>query len=222
MDVLGFPLEALLLGHYYLTTARSFWTWIAVLTAAFGFWRITAVSSRSRQKSDNPRSFQDPTPLTAASREPEEPQKTPLALTPSLPLKPDAESPAVCSVSDNVVRKGGKFAAYYCEEDDGASDEEDGVYERYDGVSGEDEGVDERYDGVSGEEVGVVGEYNGVIGVFDGVWPYGVRTGLPVVRTGDFGWYQCQDLTAINGSVVRSWDGGRRRRSSSRRASLGA
>ncbi|WCJ42844.1 hypothetical protein M5689_023628 [Euphorbia peplus] len=27
------------------------------------------------------------------------------------------------------------------------------------------------------------------------------------MRMGDLGWYRCQDLTAINGNVVRLWDG---------------
>ncbi|KAL3825472.1 hypothetical protein ACJIZ3_021501 [Penstemon smallii] len=32
-----------------------------------------------------------------------------------------------------------------------------------------------------------------------------------VMRMGDMGWYRCQDLTVLDGSVVRLWDGGRRR-----------
>ncbi|KAG8376261.1 hypothetical protein BUALT_Bualt09G0044800 [Buddleja alternifolia] len=35
---------------------------------------------------------------------------------------------------------------------------------------------------------------------------------MMVVRMGDMGWYRWQDTTVLDGSVVRLWDGGRRRR----------
>ncbi|KAK4391903.1 hypothetical protein Sango_1968100 [Sesamum angolense] len=44
-----------------------------------------------------------------------------------------------------------------------------------------------------------------------GWWCDDVWERTTVVRMGDMGWYRCQDLAALDGSVVRLW-GGRRRR----------
>ncbi|KAL5995746.1 hypothetical protein ACLOJK_025815 [Asimina triloba] len=189
MDVLGIPLESLFLGGHCLATARSIWACIAVLTAAVSFWRITAVGSRPHHKSSdaNP-SFRDQLQPNVESAETEAPQ---------VPRQPDLTPAAELAAfpRDEGGRKGVKFAAYYCEvDDDGARNKEE-----EDGRNEEDEAVGRACDGV-----------------FDGVWGFDAGVGmmiqLPVVmRTGDLGWYRCQDLTVLNGSVVRLWDGGRRR-----------
>ncbi|XP_058109034.1 uncharacterized protein LOC131252185 [Magnolia sinica] len=59
------------------------------------------------------------------------------------------------------------------------------------------------------EEAGIGDE--GVDDVSDAVCSVGggfdqVRIRLPVTRTVDLGWYWGQDLTVLNGSVVRLWD----------------
>ncbi|KAG5243561.1 Transmembrane protein [Salix suchowensis] len=50
------------------------------------------------------------------------------------------------------------------------------------------------------EELTVFGECGGELTL----WERMLR-----VRMGDYGWYRCQDLTVINGNVVRLWDGER-------------
>lgn len=77
-----------------------------------------------------------------------------------------------------------------------------------------------------GDEEAKVDGGRGVDGIGDGTAPLAAPwegfpwEGLMVWRRGDLGWYRYQDLTALNGSVVRLWDGDGVLTAASRRTSL--
>ncbi|KAJ6913832.1 hypothetical protein NC651_016165 [Populus alba x Populus x berolinensis] len=89
---------------------------------------------------------------------------------------------------DNRAKKG-KFVVYYYQDDDRQNDgniDDDGE-----------------------EELTVFGEWGRCGGEIK-LWERMLR-----VRMGECGWYRCQDLTVINGNIVRLWDGVRREKNSS-------
>ncbi|XP_077234650.1 uncharacterized protein LOC143876848 [Tasmannia lanceolata] len=194
MDVLESPLEAFVLSFYFLTTVRSFWTWGALLLAAgFSFWRIRTVGSQSRPKSDDSswriRSVGSETSLKFENNSSDRrtttvvPTQTrdPLDLTPS--PSPSAHSINGGDEEDEGGRKG-KFTVYYYD-DSVRDDGELTVINSW--IEGEGKGISES-----------LWEVEGVVR-------------LPVRRALDLGWYRFQDLTVLNGNVVKLWNGERSR-----------
>ncbi|XP_073100777.1 uncharacterized protein [Elaeis guineensis] len=178
MDLLEMPLDALVLRLHSLPAAGSLWACLAVLAATLGLWRIRAVGSRSEA------SLPPSTPPPNVS--PAEPAQ---ARAPT-PAPTPSPAPPQCHVEDVGMLKA-RFTAYYdsCDrfdvEDDGDEETEvDGGRE---------------VDGVGDGRVPLTAPWEG--------FGWAGWEGLMVRRRGDLGWYRYQDLTALNGSVVRLWDG---------------
>ncbi|XWS70116.1 hypothetical protein CRYUN_Cryun03dG0021500 [Craigia yunnanensis] len=188
-QLLDSSLEALAFNYVsfgIFTIVNNLWTWVAVITAAVSFWTIraagTAISSCSVKKPD-----QKPSTCIIDRTEDEsrpipeaEEKQTPSALI-SAPasVAETSVSPLVCN---DGLSKGGKFKFTVYYEDDGESD-----------VDGEMK-VTKWSDGEGDCKEGSCGEW----------WESWER--VLSVRKGETGWYRYQDLTTINGNVVRLWD----------------
>ncbi|CAK7352336.1 unnamed protein product [Dovyalis caffra] len=191
MDVLDSPIDALVFDYVsfgIFTIVNNLWTWVAVITAAVSFWRIRVAGAGAVK------TLEPSPPSDYTERNISELSVPETSLSTTTTLKSVTESAAPGSVSsipsvfeDNGVTKG-KFVVYYYQ-DDGR--ENDGNI------------------GGDGEELPVFGEW-GTCGGELTLWERMLR-----VRMGDYGWYKCQDLTVINGNVVRLWDGFRREKYSS-------
>ncbi|OVA12347.1 hypothetical protein BVC80_1799g41 [Macleaya cordata] len=158
MDVLEYSqVEALILTYVsfgFFTTVNSFWTLVAVLTAAISFWRIRAVGSISLpHKSDGSPSFYD--------------------------IKTQDQS------EDLVVEE--------------EEEEEEGVLQVCSSCSSSSVG----YSAVI-EDGTVKGNRDQVYGYY-GEFSWEQILQVRMRSTGDLGWYGCQDLTSLNGSVVKLW-----------------
>jgi hypothetical protein len=187
MYLLYSPLEALALNYLsvgFLTVVNNLWTWVAVITAAVSFWRIRAAGGTGPicLKSDvSP-------PLPRNDQGSIGSQPVPGISVPDVSAdEPPAPAPASAMVFGDVkvddgVTKGTKFVAVYYGEDDGR----EGDGELTAANEWEENGDD---DGVEG------------CGVWWESWERVLRT-----RTGEIGWYRYQDLTVLNGNVVRLWD----------------
>lgn len=190
MSALGSPLEALAFDHLsfgLFTVVNNVWTWVAVITAAVSVWRFKA-SSLPGAKFPHEATRQ-------VERLAAEPALATAAVAPSIveTAKPSTavapSSPSPC-LFNAEGRTSGKFTFYY----DRREEEED----RGDDVNGEADG-----------EEGCIGGEKQWVGVGEGWWEVTMR-----MRMGDhMGFYSYQDLTVLDGSVVRLWDGCRRRRS---------
>ncbi|XP_065848729.1 uncharacterized protein [Euphorbia lathyris] len=173
------PIEALVFDH--LTLVNNLWTWIALVTAALSFWWIrasSAVISISLQSHPISTSPDDCTRSRSNSPDASFSEASTHSEPPML-SSPAPSTPSIFEDGDSITK--GKFLVYY--EDDRENDGE---------VEGESE-----------SEVLVAGEweYGGC-----GEWTESLER-VVRMRMGDLGWYRCQDLTAINGNVVRLWDG---------------
>ena len=183
------PLEALAFNYVsfgIFTIVNNLWTWVAVITAAVSFWTIraagAAISSCFVRKPDQKpstciidRTEDESRPIPEAEEKP-----TPSALV-SAPasVAETSVSPLVCS---DGVSKGGKFKLTVYYEDVGESD-----------VDGEMTVTKWRSDGGSDCEEGSCGEW----------WECWER--VLCLKKGETGWYRHQDLTSINGNIVRLW-----------------
>lgn len=174
------PLEALVF-RYTATGGASLLTWLAVLAAALGLWRILAAAAPRAEPA--PRSGRH---ATSAHGEPGCDVLPQAKATPQEQRRPEAEArppnPSVDSGSVGFARKGAVFANrdWRVGEEE---DKDDG------GVEEEEEVVEEE------EKCPWNGEGGGVIGgCMDCAW------------RGDLGWYRYQDLAALNGRVVRLWE----------------
>lgn len=103
-------------------------------------------------------------------------------------------TPPRCHVDDAGTPAKARFTTYYhldecCHLDGGAV------------VTAEEEECDGNGDGVETEVDG----NNGTLGYSDS--GFGWEEFMPVKRITDLGWYRYQDIAALNGSVVRLWDG---------------
>ncbi|KDP33961.1 hypothetical protein JCGZ_07532 [Jatropha curcas] len=199
MNVLDSPLEALAFDYAsfgIFTVVNNLWTWVALITAAISFWRIRTsgaggVVSSSSLKSEPLSSVncidchgnKSRTVIEkSAIKSVIEPSKQPVpAAATSKRLKPASARPSVFE-NDGVIKA--KFVVYY--EDD---------------REGEGNGDCEEYSTVVGEW-----ENGSGYGEWRESWEKVLR-----IRMGDMDWYRYQDLTAINGNVVRLWDGFRRK-----------
>ncbi|OMP11543.1 hypothetical protein CCACVL1_00454 [Corchorus capsularis] len=184
------PLEALAFNYVsfgIFTIINNLWTWVAVITAAVSFWRIrasgAATLSCSVKRPDHKTSTCIINRAQDESHEAEEKPTTSASVSaPSAvtEMMRVPSTPLLCN--DAVVTtKGTKFRLSVYYEHDGKS-----TVTGMDGKST----VTEWYDG-------------------DGdckEWWERVLS----LRNGERGWYSFQDLTVINGNVVRLWDDFRR------------
>ncbi|XP_057969496.1 uncharacterized protein LOC131158645 [Malania oleifera] len=184
---------------------NNLWPCVAVIVAALSFWRIrfraadssaTAAGSSLSIKPDPPtcapadsdRNASDASastsPLNSTSED--RPVSAPAVLLASSAAAAPATS-LECDAEDDcgVVTKGNKFRLYY----------EDGKESTVVGGSG----------GSTAWNDDVLRGGGG--GVSVSWWERSVGRGRR--RSGEMGWCRCQDLTVINGSVVRLWDDGR-------------
>lgn len=185
MNVLDSPLEALALNYLsfgFFTFVSNLWTWIAVVTAAVGFWRILSAGDSSRLLTpprDDLRSSNGPAPPSAAEAKP---ASSPAPTSASAPAPAPAPATAtatemVKSVEEIGATKGRKFVLLYDDVDGELTEEYPS--EESDGELKAAEAEEEWW----------------------GRWERVLRT-----RTGKTEWYRYQDLTELNGNVVRFWD----------------
>ncbi|TYJ29716.1 hypothetical protein E1A91_A06G086000v1 [Gossypium mustelinum] len=179
-QVLESPLEALAFNYVsfgIFTVIHNLWTWIAVLTAAVSFWRIRAVVGASVQSNDQKLSVSISDRAHDESRPILGVDEKP---TPSASVSTPPAPPASVSETSGsqLVTKGGKIklTVYYVDDD---VDVDGGMT------------VTEWSDGGEGRCCGEWWES----------WERVLR-----LRKGEAGWYRYQDLTALNGNVVRLWD----------------
>ncbi|XVE70752.1 hypothetical protein DITRI_Ditri10aG0096200 [Diplodiscus trichospermus] len=196
-QLLDSPLEALAFNYVsfgIFTIVNNLWTWVAVITAAVSFWRIraagAATSSRSVKNHDQkpPTCINDRNEDQSRSTPEAEEKPTPSALV-SAPASAGetSGSPLVCNDIGLGVTKGGKFKLTVYYEDEGESN-----------IDGEMR-VTEWSDGKSDCTEGRNGEW----------WESWER--VLSMSKGETWWYRYQDLTVINGNVVRLWDESRRK-----------
>ncbi|CAI9780325.1 unnamed protein product [Fraxinus pennsylvanica] len=179
MNALDSPLEALAfnyLSYGVLTAVNSIWPLVAVLTAAVSFWRIRALSSSKWV----PRG-----------------RSTDCASTSLSPVDEDvtAADAEVASTSSQfntylsgsntkfrvLERQGttkGKFTLYYDKDESRTGEGDDNGGRNDDGATA-----------------------NEKLGLCCDDWE-----SMMVMKIGGMGWYQYQDLTVLDGSVVRLWD----------------
>lgn len=181
MDVLDSPLEALALNYLsvgFLTIVNNLWTWVAVITAAVSFWRIRAAGG-------------GPTCLKSDSSPPPPPNDQSLGgseLVPEISApdvsadEPPAPAPAPASemvVGDDKVDDGVTKGTKFVAVYYGEDDGRELTAANELEESGDDEGCGEWWES----------------------WERVLTT-----KTGEMGWYRYQDLTVLNGNVVRLWD----------------
>ncbi|KAG2311256.1 hypothetical protein Bca4012_025704 [Brassica carinata] len=182
MATLDSPLEALALEYASfgcLAVVNNVWTWIAVVTAAVGFWRIRVVTTI---KVEEGHGFGLLEGSKASKAQQESGHHVPLAM--AGPVEKTATAPAketvVCEplvCGDGVTK--GKLTLYYEVDVDG-----------------------ERC--LDGDEELTAVSYGGCLGSCGEWWERWER--VLKMRTGDDDWYRYVDVTVLNGSVVRLWD----------------
>ena len=188
MDLLDSPLEALALNYLsvgFLTVVNNLWTWVAVITAAVSFWRIRAAGSAPTylQSDGSPPPPRNDQRSSGSELVPETSVSDVSAYEPPVPAPSPSPAPASEMMVgydvkvDDRVTKGTKFVAVFYGEDDREDD-------------GELTSANEWEESTVEDDQGC-GEW----------WERVLRT-----RTGEMGWYSYQDLTVLNGNVVRLWD----------------
>ncbi|KAL4613871.1 hypothetical protein ACB092_07G013100 [Castanea dentata] len=182
------PLEALALDYInvgFQTIVNNLWTWVAVITAAVSFWRIRVATGGAVAATSSDESPSQPPPprydQSSIGSKPVSEIKVPDVLLPRDDEEPVSISGSgireVDDVKSDGVTKGVKFFAAYYEEND----------------CGEDDGES------TAEESGVDGAVK--VGEWWDSWERVLR-----MKMGEMGWYKYQDLTELNGNVVRLWD----------------
>ncbi|KAJ7956021.1 Transmembrane protein [Quillaja saponaria] len=182
VHVLDSHLEALAFNYLSLSfsaVVNNLWAWVAVITAAVSFWRIRAVGCARPEKEP---SFNDRSSSGSQLSE---------QLVPEVLLYDDVaddKPPSSQAVTTPAVAVGdvkvdgwvtkGKFAVYFYEEERECDSCE---------LTAETEEWEE--------------ESNNLNGWWEN-WEKMLR-----LRSGKNGWYRYQDLTELNGNVVRLWDG---------------
>ncbi|KAJ4952937.1 hypothetical protein NE237_029769 [Protea cynaroides] len=205
MDVFQSPLEAIAFNYVsfgFLSTVQSLLTCVAIVTAAISFWIIRAVGPNSfhRIKSsiDSPLSSDCRSTLHVSP--PSLPVSTLSEPEPELEKeKPVHQEEQGCSSlvgvgaiefedynsNDRIIKD--KFTLYYDDENSTGGGEFH----------------------VDGDGADVVCSYREEpYNYSNELWSW---DGILVGRGGDLGWYRSQDLTVLNGNVVRLWGCQRRR-----------
>lgn len=185
------PLEALTFNYAtfcVFTVVNNLWTWVAVITAAVSFWKIRTTSFSDNPDHQQPRIHRN----TSGSQVQRSADTSSVEAAPPCPIPaPAAALPSVNDVKDvDGVTEGSKYTLYYYEEEQRESDGD-------------------------GEVTSVVKEWRDDDDDDDGVsscgeWWEWERVRM-TARIGDMGWHRWQDLTVVNGNVVRLWDECRRR-----------
>ncbi|XP_048426366.1 uncharacterized protein LOC103950238 [Pyrus x bretschneideri] len=187
MNVLDSNLEALAFNYLsfgLFTVVNNLWTWVAVLTAAVSFWGLRpraaatrAISSSSALKFHSQPAISDLS-SNGSSPVPEITQSNSAAKK----VEPPCFVPALAKFDDSRVQltKGSKFAVYF---------EDSNVESDLIATSSPTPEEDETEESGSDEVVAAN-------------WWEDVLT----LRTGEMSCYRYQDLTELNGNVVRLWD----------------
>ncbi|CAH1425327.1 unnamed protein product [Lactuca virosa] len=189
------PMEAIAI-HGVLTAVNNVWAWIAFLTAAISFWKIKSSIHLSTHHLFLQLSPPPPPPS------PPLPKTSPVAAQPDQSELPStsARSPSSTSKRHTTFcklenRKSGKFSVYYSQDDKTKGDKIDGEFE-------EDIDSDRKMSSITRngeEEVRKMSSVRCNHGE-DG-WEM-----LLKIKTAEMGWYVNQDLTVLNGNVVRLWN----------------
>ncbi|OIT29914.1 PREDICTED: uncharacterized protein LOC109210714 [Nicotiana attenuata] len=218
MSALESPLEALAFNYLsfgLFTVVNNIWTWLAVITAAFSYWRIKTSSALLKPalvRGD----FSDdasPSPPQTAFVPPSENVETVAADEPASTSRgPSITAPTTispCAVFHRVDSTKGRFTAYY-KKDDVLGPCDDDV-DRRDSTDKEDKGEFR----ISSQWLqSSIFSNNGAVEMEDLMCNDWYQSWEKVTRTkkGEMGWYSFQDLHVIDGNVVRLWEGCRRRR----------
>ncbi|GLT62845.1 hypothetical protein SLA2020_354480 [Shorea laevis] len=185
--VLDSPLEALALNYVsfgIFSLVNNLWPLVAVITAAVSFWKIKAAAGITPVKKlvdDTPAA---PPPCVNHREEllsstMEEEEEEEVAST-SCSSPAPVVTPDQSGSYDGMTKGRNKFVLYY--DDDGGE---------VTVASEEKEYWSECDDGGMSEE-----------------WYWGSWERMLRIRTAEMGWYRYQDLTVINGNVVRLWEEG--------------
>ncbi|CAL5064155.1 unnamed protein product [Urochloa decumbens] len=197
------PADAIALRLYSLPAAVAaaaslYYAWlVAALAAAVGLWRIRAlgagVSRGTVAAVDNKPKVQLPPPQHAIEE-------------PRLAAPAESADEAAASRSEPSTPSKVRFTAYY-----GVSsgDAEDGVVDgvrRCAAEDGDDE-IDGEVDAAVLRRTASAPERRrSSTALATAPWEWEVRE-MAVRRRGDLGWYRHLDMAALDGSVVRLWDG---------------
>ncbi|PUZ70830.1 hypothetical protein GQ55_2G266800 [Panicum hallii var. hallii] len=196
------PADAIALRLYSLPAAAAaaaslYYAWlVAALAAAVGLWRIRAVGAGVRRASaavvgEKPQAPQAGQPSPAV----EEPLPAARAPEPA----DDAASRSEPSTPSKV-----RFTAYYGVSggDDGGV--VDGVWKCSDEDEDDDNGVDGEVEAVLRRTASAPERRRAATALAAAPWE---EREMAVRRRGDLGWYRHLDMAALDGSVVRVWDG---------------
>lgn len=192
MSVLdSLPLEPLTFNFVsfgFFALVHNLWTWLAAATAAVGFWKIRAgagspssicLDSDSRASLPCNHETSSGSPPAAAA---EVVESSPTTLS-SVAAAASSSAPSLAPEDDDgVATKGVKFTVYY-KSDDGELT------------------VAEENDGEEEEEADLV-----VVEGYSREWWESWERMLKM-RSGEMSWYRYQDMTEIDGNVVKLWDG---------------
>ncbi|KAE8714071.1 Plant invertase/pectin methylesterase inhibitor superfamily protein [Hibiscus syriacus] len=172
------------------TIVNNLWTWVAVITAAVSIWRIRA--ARPAISSCSVKSNEQSPSSSLIDRPTHEIEEKPTA-SPVVSVSSPASVTETCvsqSVCNDGATKGGmpKLTVYYYN-DIGGKNAVEGDTTETEWCNGDGYRKEESCGGERRES-----------------WERVLR-----LRKGEKGWYLYQDLTAINGNVVRLWDDSCRR-----------
>lgn len=184
MNVLDSTLEPLAFSYLsfgFLTVVNNLWTWVAVITAAVSIWRIRAAGCLRPElpPCNEPSSNgSDPVREAMASETVEERPQEAAVPAPVATMLVVGNGDADV---DGVTK--GKFTLYYYEDDSQCESDTSTVTEEWEEKE-------------SGKSKGGKSEW----------WESWEK--LLRARMGESEWYMYQDLTELNGNVVRLWDSG--------------
>ncbi|XP_010667546.2 uncharacterized protein LOC104884568 [Beta vulgaris subsp. vulgaris] len=191
MNGLDSPLEALAfiplnLGPLFSAAIINLWTWLAVFTAAFSFWRLRLSSPKSHISLSPPKP--NPPPNTTTSFLFEERENVEQHHDDEQEQQQEGEGDGVVLTRGNSKKF---FTSYYKERehDDGDDDDhhdDDGNVHDHD--DHDDDDVMDGGDEVEGDQCVMIKKWGSS------------------EFTVDFGWYNYQNRNVIDGSVVRLWE----------------
>lgn len=178
------------LSFGFFTVVNNLWTWVAVVTAAVSFWKIRAsapsvlsVAEPCHDRNSKSKGFESISENGFLTESAAGHHNTVGQMEKTVP-KPSAGLITVGHGDDRVNTKG-KLTVYYCEESYASSCCSE--------TTTSTKGMEQS------EEVGC--EF--VLGLDGSIewWERMLR-----FRRGGSSWYRCQDLTVLNGNVVRLWN----------------
>uniref|UniRef100_A0A0E0M1N6 Uncharacterized protein n=1 Tax=Oryza punctata TaxID=4537 RepID=A0A0E0M1N6_ORYPU len=199
------PADAIALRLYSLPAAAaavgSLWAWlVAALAAAVGLWRIRAAGAvRSALVDDDHKQHKAKQPRGA-------PPASVSATVDEAPVEATTTTPT--STSEPSTPSKVRFTAYYGGEGDGDEGVVDSVRRCVDndsdGVRVDGEGETPVRRTASGRRRGPGWTTTSAAALMATPWE---EREMAVRRRGDLGWYRHLDMAALDGSVVRLWDG---------------